>query len=65
MLIFLENLAGGTLIRVDSLIRHCIVTNCIYIIVESKEQMFKWPLDGVSVQAFFAISFQISWLNWF
>ena len=32
---------------------------------ESKEQMFKWPLDGVSIQAFFAISFQISWLNWF
>ena len=26
MLIFLENLAGGTLIRVGSLIRHCIVT---------------------------------------
>ena len=25
MLIFLENLAGGTLIRVGSLIRHCIV----------------------------------------
>ena len=34
-------------------------------IEESKEQMFKWPLDGVSIQAFFAISFQISWLNWF
>ena len=23
------------------------------LIVESKEQMFEWPLDGVSVQAFF------------
>ena len=28
-LIFLENLAGGTLIRVGSLIRHCIVGDVI------------------------------------
>ena len=34
--------------------------NSVHSIVEFKEQMFKWLLDGVSVQAFFAISFQIS-----
>ena len=65
-------------LKLSSLVyRHCSKTvqggirqnnvqrSSIYHIVEFKEQMFKWLLDGVSVQAFFAISFQISWLNWF
>ena len=56
MLIFLENLAGGTLIRVGSLIRHCIVEGpvltSLYFPSSKKHEVFvKFVKEGLSFPA--------------